>query len=303
MSNKIAPFLWFNTQAEEAIHFYTAVFPNSRVIQMKRYPDDFQVGPQADMAGRVLTAEFELAGERFFALDGGPHFQINPSISFFVHCDSVDEIDALWEHLAAGGSVLMPLQEYPFSTRFGWVCDRYGVTWQLKLESAPQKIVPFLTFTGAQHGKAEEAMRFYADLFAKSSVDTLVHYGAGEEGEAGTLRYGDFRLFGQKFMAIDSGLVHDFTFNEAVSLYLECDSQAELDAIWAELSAVPESEQCGWLKDRYGISWQVIPVALGDLMNDPDPERAKRVTMALMEMKKIDIAALERARDGVLATG
>lgn len=298
MSSKIAPFLWFDKQAGEAIDFYTAVFPNSRIVHIQRYPDDYQVGPVPDMAGRILTAEFELAGARFFALDGGPHFQINPSVSFYVQCASAEEIDALWEQLAAGGSVLMPLQEYPFSPRFGWVKDRFGVTWQLSLDGIPLQIVPFLTFTGPQHGKAEEAIRFYTALFADSGVDALLRYDAGEEGDEGTLRFARFHLGGQPFMAIDGGTSHDFTFNEAISLYVDCMDQAEQDALWQGLSAVPEAEQCGWLKDRYGISWQIVPSALGPLMSDPDPERSRRVTEALMQMKKIDIPALERARAG-----
>lgn len=298
MPNKIAPFLWFDKQAGEAIDFYTAIFPNSRIHFIRRYPADYQVGPQADMAGRVLTAAFELAGMQFFALDGGPQFQINPSISFYVQCASAEEIGTLWEQLAAGGSVLMPLQEYPFSARFGWVRDRFGITWQLSLDGAPLQIVPFLTFTQSQHGKAEEAIRFYASLFADSGVDALLRYEAGEEGDEGTLRFARFRLGGQPFMAIDGGTSHDFTFNEAISLYVDCIDQAEQDALWNSLSAVPEAEQCGWLKDRYGVSWQIVPSALGPLMSDPDPARSRRVTEALMQMKKIDIPALERARDG-----
>lgn len=298
MPGKISPFFWFDKQAEEAITFYTTIFPQSRIVQIKRYPSDYQVGPQGDMAGRILTAEFELAGQRFFALDGGPYFQFTPAISLMVHCDSVDEIDQLWEHLAAGGSVLMPLQAYPFSERFGWVTDRYGLTWQLQLGTQPQKIVPFFTFTGPQHGKAEQAIAFYTALLPDSGIDRLERYGEGEEGAAGTVKFAQFRLNGQTFMAIDSGLAHDFTFSEAISLFVDCSTQAEIDHLWDALSAVPEAEQCGWLKDRFGVSWQIVPDNIGEWMNDSDPERAQRVTMALMEMKKIDIGALERARAG-----
>jgi predicted 3-demethylubiquinone-9 3-methyltransferase (glyoxalase superfamily) len=298
MLGKISPFFWFDKQAEEAISFYTAIFPQSRIVQIKRYPSDYQVGPQSDMAGRILTAEFELAGQRFFALDGGPYFQFTPAISLMVNCDSVDEIDQLWEQLAAGGSVLMPLQAYPFNERFGWLTDRYGLTWQLQLGSQQQKIVPFLTFTGPQHGKAERAIAFYTALLPDSGIDRIERYGEGEDGPAGTVRFVQFRLNGQTFMAIDNALAHDFTFSEAISLFVDCSTQAEIDHLWDALSAVPEAEQCGWLKDRFGVSWQIIPDNMGEWMSDSDPERAQRVAMAMMEMKKIDIAALERARLG-----
>jgi len=166
----ITPCLWFDRQAEEAMNFYVSVFRgsplkdavDSAIVSIERYPDDMQVGPMEDMAGKVLTGIFHLAGQRFMALDGGPHFR----------------------------------------------------------------------------------------------------------------------------------------FNEAISLAIECENQEEIDYLWERLSAVPESEQCGWLKDRFGLSWQVYPELLGVLMSDPDREKAGRVTQAMLQMKKIDIASLQSAYDG-----
>ncbi len=166
----ITPCLWFDRQAEEAMNFYVSVFRDSplhgagdsALKSAKRYPDDMQVGPVEDMAGKVLTGIFHLAGQRFMAFDGGPYFK----------------------------------------------------------------------------------------------------------------------------------------FNEAISLAIECENQEEIDYLWERLSAVPEAEQCGWLKDRFGVSWQIFPKQLGELMSDPDAEKAGRVTQAMLQMKKIDIAALQRAYDG-----
>ena len=294
---KISPFLWFDTHAEEAIQHYIDTFANSRIVSINRYPDEPLDIPMEGMEGKVLTAVFELAGQRFMALDGGPTFRFTPAISFFVNCETEDEIDQIWARLSDGGSVLMPLQQYPFSAKFGWLEDRYGLSWQLNLSARPQKIIPFLMFVGEQHGKAEEAMQFYTSLLENSGIETLVHYGEGGNGAEGTVQHAVFRLNGQEFMAMDSNLEHAFTFSEATSFYVECESQDEVDHFWNKLSAVPEAEQCGWLKDKYGVSWQIIPTALPELLNDPDPERSRSVMQAMLQMKKIDIGALEKAYD------
>src|SRR5690606_37668933 len=264
-------------------------------VSIKRYPDGPLEGPMAGMEGKVLTGIFELAGQRFMALDGGPYFKFTPAISFFVSGETAEEIDAIWAKLMDGGSVLMPLQQYPFSEKFGWVQDKYGMSWQLNVGARAQKITPFLMFVGEQHGKAEEAMTFYTSLFDNSGIEHIVRYGPGQEEEEGTVTHAVFQLNGQDFMAMESSREHAFTFTEATSFYVECESQAEVDNFWHKLSAHPEAEQCGWLKDRYGLSWQIIPTALTELMNDPDPVKAKRVTEAMLQMKKIDIEALRAA--------
>ena len=153
-------------------------------------------------------------------------------------------------------------------------------------------------FVGEQHGKAEEAINFYTSLFDNSNVENIVRYGAGEGVEAGTVQHAIFRLNSQEFMAIDSNAAHAFTFTEAISFYVECRTQDEVDHFWNKLSAHPEAEQCGWLKDKFGISWQIIPAALPELLNDPDPQKSKKVMDAMLQMKKIDIQGLENAYQG-----
>ena len=159
---KITPSLWFETNCEEAIHFYTSVFPNSKIVTIKHYPEGVTEGPMAGMGGKVLTGVFELAGQRFMALDGGPVFKFTGAISFVVDCDTQDEID---------------------------------------------------------------------------------HY-------------------------------------------------------WQALSAVPEAEQCGWCTDKYGVTWQIVPTVLGEMMSDTDPEKVARVTQAFLAMKKFDISKLQGAYRG-----
>lgn len=292
---KITPFLWFSAQAEEAMNFYTSIFPDSKVVSIKRYPDGPLEGPMAGMEGKVLTGVFELAGQRFMALDGGPIFRFTPAISFFVNCETAAEVDEMWGKLSDGGSVLMPLQQYPFSEKFGWLEDKYGLSWQLFVGTNAQKITPFLTFVGERYGKAEEAMNLYTSLFENSPVELIQRAGADENGRTGAVAWAAFRLYGQGFMAADSPLEHAFTFTEAISFYVDCESQAEVDRLWDALSAYPEAEQCGWLKDRYGVSWQIIPAVVSEMMNEPDPEKAKRGMDAMLQMKKIDIRALQEA--------
>ena len=286
---KITPYLWFDNQAEEAVNFYTSCFQHGTINNTSRYPDEPMAGPTAGMEGKVLTVAFDLAGLSFVALNGGPHYKFTPAISFFVNCESKEELSSLWEKLIDGGTALMPLQAYPFSELYGWLHDRYGVCWQLNLSEGPQNIVPFLMFVGGQNGHAEEAMKLYTSLSENSSVDFVA------PNEAGNVQQAAFRLDGQDFMAIDGGTDHNFTFTEAISFYVNCDSQADVDHYWHALSAVPESEQCGWLKDKFGVSWQIIPDTLIKLMGDPDPEKSRRVMEAMLQMKKIDIAGLQAA--------
>jgi predicted 3-demethylubiquinone-9 3-methyltransferase (glyoxalase superfamily) len=295
---KITPCLWFDSHTEEAFTKYTSVFKNAKIESIQRYPDGFDEGPMKDMAGKILTGIYNLDGNSFMALDGGPQFKFNASVSFFVNCETEEELDTIWATLVDGGTVQRPIKEYPFSKKFGCVYDRFGLLWQPNLAPRSQKITPFLLFSGAADGKAEEAMTFYTTLFPDSKITYVRQYGADAGENAGGLEYGVFQIAGQEFMAMDGAHHHDFTFNEAISFHVECETQAEVDHLWNHLSAVPESEQCGWLKDKYGVSWQIIPKALGELISDPDPEKSRRVTEAMLQMKKIDVAELEKAYHG-----
>ncbi|MGH7203905.1 MAG: VOC family protein [Candidatus Levyibacteriota bacterium] len=159
-----------------------------------------------------------------------------------------------------------------------------------------QKITPFLWFDK----EAEEAMKFYTSIFKDGKIVSIQYYpeGSTEEhlkGMEGKVLTGVFEIAGQRFMALDGGPY--FKFNEAISFYVECDGQEEVDYFWEKLSAVPESEQCGWLKDKYGVSWQIVPKQMGELLSSPDKEKASRATQAMLQMKKIDLAKLQDAYD------
>lgn len=298
---KIVPHLWFDNQAKEAAAFYCSVFPDSKVLSSTAIRDT--------PSGDCDFVTFTLSGHDFMAISAGPSFSFNQSISFILNFDSSSDgrvqehLQKTWDKLIKGGMALMPLQEYPFSKQYGWVQDRYGVGWQLILtdpEAEPRPFVtPSLMFSGDTTNKAEEALQFYLSVFKNAKQGALVRY-AKDTGPAkkGSIMFADFMLEGQWFAAMDSGVEQPFGFNEAISLLINCDSQAEIDYYWERLSAVPEAEQCGWLKDKYGVVWQVSPTALDDIMNKGTPEQMARVTQAFLKMKKFDIAKLEAAYRG-----
>jgi predicted 3-demethylubiquinone-9 3-methyltransferase (glyoxalase superfamily) len=291
----ITPHLWYDKEAREAAELYTSVFESSRI----RNTTVLHNTP----SGSVDIVNIELAGQEFTLLSAGPLFKFTPAISFLVSCRTNEEVDAIWSRLAEGGTVLMELAAYPFSERYGWTEDRFGVSWQVMNageRTIAQKIIPTLLFVGDVAGKAEEAIRFYTSIFPDSSAGEIDRYGKGEEPEReGTVKHGSFTLAGQQFAAMDSAHAgHAFTFNEAVSLMVHCDSQEEIDHYWDRLTAVPEAEACGWLKDRFGVSWQIVPRRMEELMASKDGAKLARVTEAFLKMKKFDIAALEKAAEG-----
>lgn len=290
---EIAIHLWFDREAPEAARFYTSLFSPSAITSESKIRDT--------PSGDVDLLSFELAGLRFQAISGGPFFRLNPSASFLVSCDSAAEVDRLWSSLRDGGSELMPLGSYPFSGHYAWVVDRHGVSWQIMLNDRHQssaKIVPTLMYTGEQAGRAEAAARFYASLFG-GTVGEASRYGPGAEPNSPEMvNHIDFEIGGTRLAAMDSAHPHGFNFNEAFSVMVFCETQAEIDKYWAALSSVPEAENCGWLKDRYGLSWQIVPTALGRLMSSGDGASRERVTKAFLAMKKFDIAALVRAAKG-----
>lgn len=300
-TQEIIPSIWFDDQAEEATHHYASVFADAEVGTISRTNREI-----AEVAGRpegtVLTVSFRIAGQAFTALNGGPVFELNPAISFFVNCSDAREVDALYDSLATGGTVLMPLQAYPFSERYAWVQDRFGVSWQLNAAPRAQRIAPCLMFVGAQCGRAEEAMQRYAEIFPRSDIDTVARWEDGEAppNTAGTVKHAIFSLAGQEFRAMDSAFDHAFTFNEALSLQVICETQDEIDHYWERLAdgGDPQARRCGWLKDRFGVSWQVVPAALFDMLNDADPRRVERASRAFLQMEKFDLDKLRRAFDG-----
>lgn len=294
IQQKIVPFLWFSNEAEEAVNFYISCFKNSRMGSVSRY-DEASAKAAGQSKNSVLTASFQLNGQEFIALNGGPVFKFTPAISFSVNCETENEVNELWKKFSDGGTVLMELSQYPFSKKFGWIEDKYGLSWQLNFTGCPQKIIPSLMFTGNVAGKAEEAMNFYISLFKNSEIKVLSRHAAGGHGKGGTVEFALFSLGNEDFIAMDSDFEHEFSFTPAVSFFLYCDTQNEIDFFWNHLTEGGKEVECGWLEDKYGLSWQIVPTVLFGLLNNPDPEKAKRSMQAMLKMKKLDIKTLEEA--------
>jgi len=279
MNNNIFPCLWFDGKAKEAADFYCSIFSNSKVT-----------------VNTPMVVQFEIEGKKLMGLNGGPMFKINPSISLFVTCHTNEEIEDVYNKLVEGGSAMMALDKYPWSEKYAWVVDKFGMTWQLMLGNVPeggQKITTSFLFVGELCGKAQEAMKHYTSIFPNSAINYAEYYKVGEEQPEGNLKFGSFSLNNEMFAAMDGPGNHNFTFNEGVSLMVECQTQEEVDNYWNKLTEGGQESQCGWLKDKFGVSWQIVPKALGRLMSDPS--RAQRVMAKVMGMKKLDIQTLENA--------
>lgn len=265
----IVPNLWSNGNAVAMGDFYAEVFPDASARVTSSYPTEGLLDFQAPLAGLPLVVEVDLGGFTVMIINAGPEFAINPAISITVTFDprqpqSKWNQNLLWEALRDGGEVLMPLDQYPFSALYGWVQDKFGMSWQLieldglqvgeEQQSAP-KFIPSLLFGGAAQNRAKEAAEYYTALLGDPSSLSVMSYET-QMGPAtkGAIMYADFELKGQIFSVMDSGAEQDYSFTEGVSLMVNCPDQAEIDRLWAALSTVPEAEQCGWCKDKFGVS-------------------------------------------------
>lgn len=297
----IVPHLWFDKEAKEAAAFYTSLLADSKITHTSTIHDT--------PSGDCDIVSFTLAGQPFMAISAGPVFKFNPSISFMLNFDpsrdahAVENIDIVWKKLSEGGTVLMEIQEYPFSKRYGWIQDKYGLSWQLILTNPEGEerpvVVPAILFGGEICGRAEEAINFYTSVFKESKKGMMAKYGPGQDlNKEGTVMFADFKLQGTWFAAMDSAYEHKFALNEAVSFIVKCEDQVEIDYYWEKLSAHPESEQCGWLKDTFGVSWQITPKLMDEMMGKGSPEQQERVTKVFLKMKKFDIAKLKQAYEG-----
>lgn len=278
---KITPFLMFDNNLGEALKLYASTFSDWKLLSQNQAGDV------------VMSATFAISGKEILSFNGGPHFKFTPAISFFLSCQTSKEVEKIWASLSQEGIVLMELQEYPFSEKFGWVQDKFGVSWQVCLSKEGNDLVTFLMFVGKQHGKAEEAIRFYTSQFPNSKINDIQRYTTDQSEKEGTVQRSVFSIAGQDLMAMDSGLDHAFTFSEAYSFFIKCETQAEIDKYWEKLSFQGEKQKCGWVKDKFGVSWQIIPSILGDYLQDKDPKKSQRVLQAMLQMDKIDIVKLK----------
>lgn len=294
---KILPYLWFDNNAKEAINFYIAVIPGSKILYEREYKN---TGP--DMNQNIYTVSYELAGREFAAMNAGPYFKFNPAVSLSIFCKSIEEADAIWEKLSEKAEVLMEYKEYPFSKKYGWLNDKFGLSWQVcvyGIEEMPkQKVAPHIMFTGKYNGKTEDAMNFYTNLFSNSKIDSIYRYEKNDGDTPGNINHAQFTIEDQVFTAMDSSLPHKFEISGAISFLIRCNDQKEIDKFYDAFANGGEEQQCGWVQDKYGVVWQVYYTKLDEYTSDKDQSRADKVTKAMLGMKKLNVSDLEKAYKG-----
>lgn len=276
--------LWFDNQAEEAVKFYMSAFKNSKMGITARYG---KAG--AEMSGQkegsVMTVSFKIEDLDIVALNGGPMFKFSPSLSLFLHCENEKEARDMWGKLSPGGKVRMDLAKYPWSELYGWTTDKFGVDWQIIVGPMKAKISPAFLFTDKLFGKGEEAIRLYTSIFPNSKVDMME-----KDPKSNTVMFASFTLNGQNMILMEGAGDHGHEFTHATSIMVNCKDQKEIDFYWDKLSAGGETEPCGWLKDKFGVSWQIVPEQIDQFMDKP--EKAEKIMAAMMPMKKLDVEKL-----------
>lgn len=292
---RIIPHFWFKKEALEATEFYCQVFPNSKLEHKLLLPNT--------PSGDCDLVSFQIFGTTFMAISAGPLFKPNYSISFsvFAHPNSISNpeewIESTWKKLSEGGKILMPLDSYPFCKKYGWLSDRFNVSWQLILQEETEAPKPFLAtslfFVKENFTKGKQAVEFYTQLFSKltqTQVFTISFHPESEAFPPETVAYAEFKIGNNLFTLTESPYEKEVQFTEGVSLLVECETQEEIDYLWNSLSHVKEAEECGWLKDKYGVSWQITTPIIQDLLIDET--KKDKALEKILKMKKIEIQPL-----------
>lgn len=280
MKNSLAgiyPCIWVEKPPKEVFDFYQSVFDNSGIDQ------DYEMV----VYGRLENSAFMILG-------GNNNYRPNSSISFMVMSKDKEKTDRYYQALIKGGSALMPLDSYEWSSHYGWVIDKYGISWQLYTEDdhADEKstgsIVPTLMFANEQQGRCREALEHYRQIFPSMRIDGILDYPSGEF--AGQVMHTQFKIQDFTLMAMDSGVPQTFSFNDTISLTLLCKDQGGVDYYWDRLLKEGNAIQCGWLVDKFGIRWQVVPDGMDKLLfeHPQGEENMKR----MMGMIKLNIEEL-----------
>ncbi|MGL4759339.1 MAG: VOC family protein [Patescibacteria group bacterium] len=281
--------LWFDTEAKNAADFYLSVFSSNASIINKSIIN-------SNSNNEYDFFEMKIHNQELILISAGPFFKKNSSISMFVNYSTEEELREIYNKLSEGSKILMELGKYDFSPLYSWIEDKYGVSWQLIYDPQNQYnqvIEPCFLFTNEACGKAKEAMELYTKALPNSSIKTLVNYPQGVEGQStNNLMYGVLDLNGYTLIFMDSSLEHDFNFNEGVSVLLNVENQTEFDNCYKYLSDAIESEQCGWVKDKYGISWQIQPIQLVDIMRSSNVESKNKVIQKILTMKRLEIGKI-----------
>ncbi len=290
---KIYPCIWLKDRADEAAKFYVSLFENSK-IGFTSYVGKSGAEISGQKVGSVLTVDLEIGGQLMQLLNGGTYYKLNPSTSIYVWCKTEKEIDHLWKNLSAQGAVLFELQKYPWAEKYGWCTDRFGLSWQLMIGEGPAKIAPALLFTGEAYGKGEKALNFYLSKFKNSKIE-FMH----KDPSTNTVLHSVFKLDGVPFVLMEgpSKGKEDMGLNGAMSFVIYCKDQNEIDKYWDTIKRAGSPEVCGWIEDEFGVSWQVVPAMMIELLKDSNTKKVESMMAAMMKMEKLEIELLKNAFD------
>lgn len=279
--------LWFNNNVEEATQLYSKVFNNFKTGRKVLYSED-SAHVSGMKKGSLMTLEMQIENQEIIALNGGPLFKFTPATSFFIWRKSEKEVDEMWKKLSQGGQVRMGLDNYPWSKKYGWVADQFGVEWQVMVSDDRNEIAPCLLFVDKLFGKGMEAINLYTSVFKNSKVEVM-----NQDENKTHIMHALLNLNGNRFVIMDGQGTHGYKFSEAFSHVINCENQKEIDEYWDKLTAQGGApSQCGWLSDRFGVSWQVAPANMGDMM--ADPKKSNQIMAAILKMTKIDMNQLEK---------
>lgn len=288
MTRPIMPAFWCTGTMAEQARAYAALFPGATI-------DGQDPGAWAPGAPGATLA---LDGCAVQLIDGGPMYAPTPAISLFVQRPDEGGVRALWDGLAEGGAVLMPLDAWPWARLFGWVQDRWGVTWQVNLgplDEVGQAVLPYLTFAGPAAGRVRAALDLYARAFPDLRVDGIHDHDGSGPDPAGTVMHAQVRLRGGTMMLSESAQGHDWGFTPGTSLSVACEDQAQVDRLWDLFLEGGKPQRCGWLTDAFGVSWQIVPQVLADIMARGTPDQKARAVAAFLPMEKLDGPTLAAA--------
>lgn len=287
MEHQFGCCLWFDGQLDQAADFYSTVFEDSKILDETHFITD-----EHGEIGDLLTITLELAGCEFLLLNGGDAFKPTPAVSYVVNCENKDQLHQVWDQLNQDGETLMPLTDYPELGMFGWTNDRFGFSWQVRLGDSLQTIVPCIMFANDNYGLAQAAIDEWITAFGGKQNFVI-------KGKDDRLRAAGFQLRGHDLIIMDSPEKHDFEFTMGNSFYFYLKDQTDIDQVWEDITKEGKEWPCGWMEDRYGVYWQTANQQLLDWTNDPDTEKAQRATQEMYKMKKIDLAQIKQAHDGI----
>ena len=279
--------LWFKGEdLKNAVDKYTKIFENSKILRSINFDTPFDT--TAD------CIEFTLGGRVFQAINAEPAFEFNNSFSFVVMCPSQEDLNTKWTNLISnGGKEIMPLEKTDFAECYGILEDEFGLTWHVFLDGQMHfdfEVVPVMMYP---QGKTKEALEFYSTVFKDFAINFVDYL----DEEKNNIIFSCFTINGSDYFAWDNLEEVDYPFNESTSIMIECETQEEIDYYWDKLSADKNDGQCGWTKDRFGLSWQIIPKYVNEVFFNQGKEKYNKISSAMLEMKKLDIEKLKQAAE------